>query len=384
MSELPPTLEPVVQLSESDLGFEYPIDKLSRALERRKSVQAVGLDGAFLAATLASATVRSGRPTVIVTPTLAIAEELAQDLQAFGVGRVDQELLVVPPPDVSPYGEISPDRLRIMGRLNTQFRLAMGDDVRVILLPVAGAMRKLAPWSEIEKASQLFSVGDSVDYDELRAMLVRGGYTSVRVVEDPGTFAIRGGIIDVFSPYNELPLRLDLWGDEIESIRTFDPQTQRTADKVDSLFVFPVREEIVTPETLKHAREQLLEQADRIGLPSARVTEVLNDLESGYNFFGIEALLPALYPLQSSLDLLPAEANWVVIEREHVEQVAAQIWNARDTEFKRYVEEQEGFAFPPEAFFLSPESVLGAVRDHEAVEISPPGSDTTRGLIFSS
>ena len=293
-------------LPDSDLNFHHPVDEVVEDLVEGRLVTVSGLQGSFAAAVVAELGERHPKPLVLVVGDRKTAQSLTNSLEALGVGTPGHEILCFPPEDVSPYGNISPDRTGVMERLNGQFRLAMGDEVRVVIIPVQAAMRKTAPWTAIEAASTMVAVGDNVDLEELRRTLMLGGYTAVRLVEDVGTFAIRGGIIDVFSPYQEQPVRIDLFSDEVETIRVYDPKTQRTFADLDDIFIFPVREEILNEGTLANAQIELRDVAETLRLASSHVNQIIADLKSNYRFLGIESLLPAFYELQPPVDLFRA------------------------------------------------------------------------------
>jgi transcription-repair coupling factor (superfamily II helicase) len=364
-------------LGELEHGFGHPLEETRRALAERGVAHLSGLEGGFAALVLAQVLGGLSRPLVVVTPTLNQAREMAGDLAAFGLGRVGHEVLVIPPPDVSPYGEITPDRARVLERLNSQFRLNMGDDVRALVLPIDGAMRKLIPWRSIESATTSLSVGETgVDVEALRRLLQLGGYNAVRVVEDPGTFAVRGGLVDIYCPLEGAPVRIDLFGDQIESIKRFDPQTQRTLDDIESIYIAPAREELLTEEALVRARRRLRQRGDEQGLPSELVNGVLRDLESGFQFFGIESLLPALYDLEPTHELLPKRALLALVAPQVLHEQAEDLWERRHGEFERYVGEAEGIAFPPEAFFEKPRLLFEALEARqpriELHRVAPP------------
>jgi transcription-repair coupling factor (superfamily II helicase) len=369
--------------AESDLGFAHPVAAVREALRRGHASTASGLTGAYAAATLTQLLDARPGPMVIVTATLPQGRALAADLEAFGAGRVGHQLLVLPPPDVSPWGDISPDRDRIMERLNAQFRLAMSDDVRAVVLPIEAAMRKVTPWRALEAASTVFSVGEGhVDLERVRSVLTLGGYSNVRLVEDPGTFAIRGGIIDIFSPYDRFPVRIDLWDDEVETIRRFDPQSQRTFEELTEIYVFPVREEILTDEALARARDTLFRVADERHLPSSLVNEILRDLRSGYRFFGVEALLPALFELQSPLALVPEDAAWVLVEPTEIAAEAERVFAQRESEHTRAVADAE-LALPTRDFYDTPDHVLAQLEARTArLEIGTVGTDAPGAFTF--
>src|SRR5690606_2444627 len=131
---------------------------------------------------------------------------------------------------------------------------------------------------------------------ELARQLERMGYLSAPLVEDPGTFSLRGGILDVFSPLLPQPVRLEFFGDTLESLRTFDPETQRTLTSRESLWLGPAREVLLTPDTLPHAEAAARAAAERINLPTTQLRIQLEAMREGLPGFGLLPLLPGLFP----------------------------------------------------------------------------------------
>ena len=137
------------------------------------------------------------------------------------------------------------------------------------------------------------------------------------MVEDPGTFAVRGAVIDVFPPVYKHPVRIELFGDEIESIRLYDAATQRTLRPLESVYVHPVRETIRTDGA--DPRAKLLAAADAAVYPSSKTRLLLEQIDEGEAFFGIEALAPAFHAgMVPFFDYLPPDALFVVEEPEAV------------------------------------------------------------------
>src|SRR5204862_2098018 len=132
-----------------------------------------------------------------------------------------------------------------------------------------------------------------IDRDRSLRILARGGYSRAPVVEDPGTFAVRGGVIDIFVPLYRFPVRVELLGDVVESLRFFDPETQRTLRTIDEVYLHPVRETV--PTRGSRLRQRILEAADHAVCPSAKTRAVLDQIDAGEDFFGIEALAPAFH-----------------------------------------------------------------------------------------
>src|SRR5262249_40789889 len=148
------------------------------------------------------------------------------------------------------------------------------------------------PRETLTGSSDFLLAGDTCDREQVIARLVTAGYARVPVVEDTGTFAVRGFILDVFSPLYRYPLRVELDGDAVEPIRLFRPDDQRSMGALKEAYFCPAREELFTEEGLPRARRALAERADEAGMPSLALRRLLDDLDERIHFFGVEAFLP--------------------------------------------------------------------------------------------
>jgi transcription-repair coupling factor (superfamily II helicase) len=121
------------------------------------------------------------------------------------------------------------------------------------------------------------------------------GYHAAPLVEDPGTFSVRGGIVDVFSPLHPKPIRLEFFGDTVESMRSFDAESQRTIEPVKELVLAPAREVLLTEETKQNAERAVRAAAEAVDIPSSKVRERLEQIRQGLNAFGLEPILPGFF-----------------------------------------------------------------------------------------
>ncbi len=197
-------------------------------------------------------------------------------------------MLRLPADEVLPYDELSPEPTAVSERLGALFHLSQGTRFPALVLSLRALLRKVLPPSVMGALSALVSVGQDFDRDSLARKLASMGYQSSPLVEDPGTFSVRGGILDVFSPLYERPVRLEFFGDTIESIRAFDPETQRTVDSLKELYLVPAREVLLTEQTRPRAEAAARAVADRINLPTIKLRERLEALREGLPGFGME------------------------------------------------------------------------------------------------
>jgi transcription-repair coupling factor (superfamily II helicase) len=216
------------------------------------------------------------KPLVIVVPSNRAAEELLPVVQAFceltGAAHADA-VVMLPAYDVLPYENLSPHPELQEARAAALWKIVSGT-ARIVIAPFVATAMHYRPAEFYFDLTKVINRGNSVDSDELRGHLNTSGYSSVDVVEMPGEYALRGGILDIYPPETESPVRIELFGDDVESIRNFDPNTQRSAGAVDEVVLLPLSDTPVREDILGaiHARlsgrrleadEETLEQLAR-------------------------------------------------------------------------------------------------------------------------
>jgi transcription-repair coupling factor (superfamily II helicase) len=220
-------------------------------------------------------------------------------------------VLLYPAPDGSPYAEVQPDRRTLLGRMAALYRLSHGLGPAVLVASAAAFFRRVFPRAAFDRRSLVLTAPAPIDRDATVRALLDAGYGRASVVEDAGTFAVRGAVIDLYPPIYRHPVRLELFGDEVESIRLYDAATQRTLRPIREVHIHPVRETIRTEGADPRAR--LLEAADAAVYPSSKTRLVIEHVEAGESFFGIEALAPAFHAAMEPLGAyLPEDALFVV------------------------------------------------------------------------
>jgi transcription-repair coupling factor (superfamily II helicase) len=258
---------------------------------------------ALFAAAVVRTTARA--PVLVVVPTQAEAERVAHDLGLL-LGRDCVELF--PAWETLPFERVSP-ALETMGRrLRVMWRLRAGGDElpSAVVAPVRALVQRLGP--HVEDVEPVVVVrGKQIDRDDLVARLVAMGYRREYQVESRGEVAVRGSIVDVYPTTADHPVRVDLWGDEVDRLSHFSVADQRSTDDIDSVTIFPARELLPTDDVRARARELLT--AEPWG------AEQWERLAEGALFDGMESWLPWLTEREHLLpDLLPREALVLLAE----------------------------------------------------------------------
>jgi len=306
------------------------LSELSARAKRGGRVDVLGTRGGALPVAIAALARSIGRTVVVVTADVERARTLVSDLEFLtrSTGEVSAEdaedtatgeVLLLSAPEASPYAEVAPDRRAALSRLATLAHLACppkGSDespVVACVLTAAALTRKVVPRAVLEAHCATVIAEDELDRDALIAKLIESGYLRVPVVEDPGSFAVRGALLDLWAPSAPLPVRIELDGDLVMSMKAFDPDGQRTLHALKELRVPPAREAILDEQAVARARRRITELADAIDMPTSKARQLADDVAQGRAFFGAEGYLPAYYDaLDSVFAYLPENAVWVI------------------------------------------------------------------------
>lgn len=302
------------------MSHELPTDRAivtSAELARRVRAagggvtHAVGAEGSA-AAIVARALIDDATRVVLVTPDAEAARRVASDL-AFVLGRGgDAPPLVLATTELGPYSEVQPDRRATMARVATLHHLALGLPWRAVVVTAPALARRVVPPRVMAHAGLALRREGDLDPQAAAERLTSAGYLRVPVVEDPGTFALRGGLFDVWPTHAPEPVRIELYGDLIASIKSFDPDTQRTSAELDLVVVPPARDAVVDHDAEVRARLAVRDLCDAMDWPTSRSRQLVDDVATGKVFFGSDAFLPAFHDLVPIWQYLPADACWVV------------------------------------------------------------------------
>ncbi|CBL44876.1 Transcription repair coupling factor [gamma proteobacterium HdN1] len=246
--------------------------------------------------------------TVVIAPSSQAA--LQAELDAVFFNDAGLEVLLFPDWETLPYDVFSPHEAIISQRLATLARLPQLHK-GVLIIPLTTLLHRLPPTNYLAAHSLHLDIGQTFQIEAMRQRLQETGYRCVNTVEEHGDFAVRGAIFDIFPMGSPLPYRIELFDDEIDTLRTFDPETQRSLDKVDSVRLLPAREFPLDAAGIRHFREQFKEQFDA----DTRHCALFQDVSGGIASAGIEYYLPLFFSQMATLfDYLPE--NTLVIHRE--------------------------------------------------------------------
>jgi transcription-repair coupling factor (superfamily II helicase) len=255
--------------------------------------------------------VRAGRTVLVVTATSREAEDLVAELGDV-VGR--DTVAYYPSWETLPHERLSPRsdtvgrRLAVLRRLRHPGDTAANGPVSVVVAPVRSVLQPQVPGlGDLEPVEIV--PGDSQGLEQVVQGLSDAAYTRVDLVEKRGEFAVRGGIVDVFPPTEEHPVRVEFWGDDVEEIRSFAVADQRTLEELDRLWAPPCRELLLTPEVRRRAAA--------LGQAHPQLLELTDQIAAGIAVEGMESLAPALVDeLELLVDVMPADTHVLVVDPE--------------------------------------------------------------------
>ncbi|HCY62529.1 MAG TPA: transcription-repair coupling factor [Oxalobacteraceae bacterium] len=303
------------------------------------------------------------RMLAVVVANATDAQRLLAEIRWFGASGNANEATqlrchLLPDWETLPYDAFSPHQDLVSERLATLHEISSGQ-CDVLIVPATTALLRMAPPSFLAAYTFFFKQGEKLDEAQLKSQLTLAGYTHVAQVMSPGEYSVRGGLIDLFPMGSALPYRLDLFGDTIETIRTFDADTQRS--------LYPVREVRLLP-----GREFPMDEAARTafrgrwrevfeGDPSRSVIykDIGNDIASA----GIEYYLPLFFEHTATLfEYLPADAAFALVG--DVDAAIKRFWNDTGSRYKFLKSDRERPLLEPQQLFLTDEDFFTLVKPH--------------------
>jgi transcription-repair coupling factor (superfamily II helicase) len=325
-----------------------------------------GLAGAAAALAIVECAHRRDGLVIAVVGNEQLAYRLEEELRFFA--GTAQPVIHFPDTESLPYDPISPHQEILSDRLAALYRLPQ--QTRGILIVTAGALiERLPPRTWLDGRVLMLKLGDRIDPHGFRERLVAAGYQSVSEVQTQGEFAVRGALIDVFPMGSQAAYRLDLFDNEIETIREFDPETQRSTEKVKEIRLLPAREFPTDKEGIETFRRRYREYF--AGDPSR--SRIYTDVSASLMPAGIEAYLPLFFTDTATLfDYLPADS--LVIETADVGTTLANEWRQIEERFERYSGNIERPLVKPADLFLTRDEAAKRLQRYASISIVAGGN----------
>ncbi|CDG82783.1 transcription-repair coupling factor [Janthinobacterium agaricidamnosum] len=295
-----------------------------------------------------------GRMLAVIVASASDGQRLLDEIPWFAAGALRCHLL--PDWETLPYDAFSPHQDLVSERLATLHEV-QNRHCDVLIVPATTALVRLAPPSFLAAYTFFFKKGEKLDEARLKSQLTLAGYTHVSQVMSPGEYSVRGGLLDLFPMGSALPYRLDLFGDTIDTIRTFDADTQRSLYPVNQVRLLPGREFPMDEAARTTFRSRWREQFE--GDPSRSV--VYKDISSGIASAGIEYYLPLFFDDTATLfDYLPQDAALALVG--DIDQAIRRFWVDTQSRYRFLKADRERPILAPEALFLSDEHFFALAK----------------------
>lgn len=303
----------------------------------------------------------TGRLLVVITSDTSASLALERELPFF----LDHpcEILVFPDWETLPYDNFSPHQDIISERLNTLYRLPTLTE-GILIVPMQTLMHRLSPTEYIAGSSLVLQTGQTLNVEKFRGNLQRNGYVNVETVYEHGEFALRGSLLDVYPMGSELPFRIDLLDDQIDSVRTFEPETQRTVAKVDGINLLPAREYPLEPAAVRRFQMNWYDSFD----VDHDLCPTYVDVSAGRSPGGCEYYLPLFFTECATLfDYLPDNSAIITTGDHHG--AAQHFWAEVNTRFDEYGIDTRRPLLPPMRCFTPVEELYQLFKRFPVLEL---------------
>ncbi len=275
-------------------------------------------------------------------------------------------------------------------RIRALYQLVESRHPTVTITTIPAICQRLPPKSDLVQYGELLIEGEEVDREDLIRKLVAGGYTRTMIVEEHGDFSLRGGILDVHSPLYDEPLRIEFFGDMVESIRLFAADTQRTIEPLKEAVLLPAREVILDRTDLNAIVGRIRTLAAEMGMPVTQVRQIVGQIKAEGIYPGIESLLPVIYTsLGTFFDYVPADTLFVTLEPGQLAAAAAEFETLALRSYESACSRQH-LCVPPSQIYLTWHELESRLSDFsqwsfKPFSLSPPaGSGQPQHTVFET
>jgi transcription-repair coupling factor (superfamily II helicase) len=330
------------------------------------------LRGLGPAAPLAIAQVaqRHGRPVIVICTGEQQAYRMEREIRFFA--GADVPVVHFPDTEILPYDQFSPHQEILSSRVAALYQLPQMRS-GILIATADSLVQRLPPRAWLESRSLMLKVGDRLDPLAFRERLVGAGYQSVSEVQAQGEFAVRGAVLDIFPMGSELPYRLDLFDDEIESLRGFDTETQRSSEKVPEIRLLPAREFPTDKGGIETFRARYREYFTGDPVRSRIYADVSKSLMPA----GIESWLPLFFErTEQFIDYFPADA--LIVELGDLDAALAEDWKQIGERFERYSGDIERPLMKPKDLYIAPELMAPSLGTFPRLRIDPGLAEQAR------
>lgn len=327
--------------------------------QEQRWTRAFGSSGSF---ELGKLTTRNPQPYVIVANSSESAGRILSELQFF---HPNLNLLYFPDHEVLPYDYFSPQPDLISDRLSV-LRTLPSSTEGVLVITVRAIMQRLVPRTFIDSVTFNLSIGSNWNPHERRSELIRSGYKDVPQVLGPGEFATRGSVFDVFPLGSREPLRIDLFDDQVDSLRIFDPDSQRTTRQIDSIDLLPAKEYALDEDSIARFRNNWHHTFDT----DIRRSEIYQCVSKGLHPDGVECYMPFFFENTSTIfDYF--EHDPIFVFEHDIHDTVQNFWTEVNVRYDSLRHNIERPLVPPNLLYLRTEELFAQWKAHPHIHLIP-------------
>ncbi len=305
---------------------------LSYVEKNRLPVAATGLSTVHKAAVISAMHSHTDKKISVITPDEATANQLSDDLKSMSVNVLDFPYRDYCLADIKGYSKEYEHK-----RTDTLSKL-LGGDFGVVIMSLDAALQYTTPPEVLEKANFTLKCGDSISIADLTERLILGGYTRNEICDGTGQFSIRGGVFDIFPTGSTVPYRIEFWGDEIDTICSFDTETQRRNDMVEQIEITPACEVLYTPQSLIEKLENITKDKK---IPENALTKINADIETINNGISInpDRYIPLIYQENNTVFDYLKDTLFIVAESGNLAERFKSIEISQSSDIENFLEE---------------------------------------------
>ena len=338
------------------LNIELPTNNTAKELSK--------LYGSSAALSVAEISAQHTGPIVVICNDIHSSYVLGDEI-GFYINNEKQRILYFPDWETLPYDTFSPHQDIISDRLRTLYNLHDLNKQQILIMPVSTLLQRLTPKAYIEKNVLILKTNQKLDTTSFRSLLEKNGYICVSQVMEHGEFAVRGSIIDLFPSGSKQPFRIDLFDNDIESIRRFDIETQRSTESIEQIEILPAREYPLDEETIKLFRTQYRERFE--GDPSS--SRIYTNISQGISPAGIEYYLSLFFEkLVTIFDYLPKDT--LFIQPENLKQEVISFWETLNNRHEQHRHDAAHPILLPNEIYLDYDDLISRITNHSRISLN--------------
>ena len=331
---------------------------------RQKSIECTGMEDSASAYALVHIYHQHRLPMAVLVATPQDAEKVIENMQFFAPST-SLPINYVAPYNVLPYKFMAYHNETAAKRIRALYHLIDYEQPPITILTAGALLKRLIPKNELLNYAELLIAGEETDREQLIEKLIAGGYNRTIVTEEAGDFSVRGGIVDIFTPLYDDPLRIEFFGDIVDSIRFFSATDQRSHKKITEAVILPASEAILKmsaiDEILGRVRKQALDQ----NMPVSNIRTIIDRIRKERQFSGIESLLPLIYPqLDSIFDYLPQNTLLMTLGQEEVEKAVAEFQAKIQANFDT-ANKADRLCLSPSHLYMKWDTALEKIKDRK-------------------